>query len=54
MSDRSAFLALLALCAAPSAAAAQDWPMWGRDETRNMNSPVTGIPAEFAPGKFKG
>ena len=45
-------LPFLAALAAP--AAAQDWPMWGRDETRNMTSPVTGLPPDFAPGKFKG
>ncbi len=54
MSDRSFLLALLALCAAPARASAQDWPMWGRDETRNMTSTVTGLPSDFSPGKFKG
>ena len=45
-------LPFLAVLAAP--VAAQDWPMWGRDETRNMASPVTGLSSDFAPGKFKG
>ena len=54
MSDRSFPLALALSCAAPLCASAQDWPMWGRDETRNMNSSVTGLPSDFSPGKFKG
>lgn len=54
MSDTLLVLALLLSDPAPRAPAAQDWPMWGRDETRNMSSPVTGLPADFAPGKFVG
>src|SRR5688572_23033717 len=65
MSDRSfpallaangVLLAVLAVPAAalPAPAAIQDWPMWGRDETRNMTTSVTGLPSEFAPGQFKG
>ncbi|MFT7485206.1 MAG: outer membrane protein assembly factor BamB [Candidatus Paceibacteria bacterium] len=34
--------------------AQNDWPMWGHDETRNMVSNTKGLPAEFAPGDFKG
>ena len=30
---------LLAPAFLGASAAAQDWPMWGRDESRNMNSP---------------
>jgi outer membrane protein assembly factor BamB len=29
---------------------ADDWPMWGRDATRNMVSTDTGIPKTFKPG----
>ena len=47
---RSFLLVVFAVCAAP---AAQDWPQWGRDASRNMVSPVTGIPDVIAPGKFK-
>jgi len=54
MIDRPLALALVFLCAAPLRAAAQDWPMWGRDESRNMTSAVTGLPSDFAPGQFKG
>ncbi|MCR9246912.1 MAG: PQQ-binding-like beta-propeller repeat protein [bacterium] len=46
--------ALLAAATFSAPAAAQEWPMWGRDATRNMVSRVTGIPAEFEPGQFKG
>lgn len=54
MSDRSIVPALALLGALALPTSAQDWPMWGRDETRNMSSPVTGLPSEFSPGKFKG
>ncbi len=39
--------------AAPSLAQG-DWPMWGRDETRNMVSGEKGLSESFDPGKFKG
>jgi len=50
---------LLATCAlgalpAPALAMAQDWPQWGRDETRNMVSEVTGLPTDFVAGEFVG
>jgi outer membrane protein assembly factor BamB len=54
MSDPSLSRALVLLCASPTLAAAQDWPMWGRDETRNMATSVTGLASDFAPGQFKG
>jgi outer membrane protein assembly factor BamB len=54
MSDRSLLRTGLFLCASALPAAAQDWPMWGRDETRNMSSPVTGLCSDFSPGKFVG
>ena len=28
--------------------------MWGRDATRNMYSPATGLLSDFSPGQFKG
>ena len=51
--SRSLFAPLALVTLAP-AALAQDWPMWGHDETRNMVSSVTGLPATFEAGKFKG
>jgi len=45
---------LLTLAALAGPAAAQDWPMWGHDETRNMTSDVTGLPDEFVAGEFVG
>lgn len=44
----------LALSSLAGAAVAQDWPMWGRDETRNMASSATGLPSKFSPGQFIG
>jgi len=35
-------------------AQAGDWPMWGRDQTRNMVSDETGLPSDFFPGEFVG
>ncbi len=43
---------LLAPCL--SAQGPGDWPQWGRDMTRNMVSPVTGLPDEIVPGEFDG
>jgi len=37
-----------------SAAQAQDWPMWGRDVSRNMASSTTGLPTDIHPGEFVG
>jgi outer membrane protein assembly factor BamB len=45
-------LVLAAATAAPPARAA-DWPMWGRDPSRNMVSPETGLPDRFEPGKLR-
>jgi outer membrane protein assembly factor BamB len=44
-------LAAAAAAAAPVRAA--DWPMWGRDPSRNMVSPETGLPERFEPGKLR-
>src|SRR5262245_61476136 len=52
MSDRRRLFLAVVLLAPP--AAAQDWPMWGRDETRTMTCAVKGLPTDFAPGQFKG
>jgi len=34
-------------------AAAQDWPMWGRNATRNMVAQVQGLPLDIVPGEFE-
>jgi outer membrane protein assembly factor BamB len=34
-------------------AVADDWPQWGRDNSRNMVSPTKGLPDTFDPGKPK-
>lgn len=51
----------LAVCAAAAvpigvraAAAAADWPFWGRDASRNMMSTETGLPTEWDAGRYKG
>ena len=38
----------------PVMVTAADWPMWGRDSSRNMVSSETGLVTTFAPGEFKG
>jgi outer membrane protein assembly factor BamB len=48
---RSTVLGMLVLAAVPAGAA--DWPMWGRDPSRNMVSPEKGLPERFSPGKLK-
>ena len=41
--------------AAPAAESrAGDWPMWGRDETRNMSCDETGLPDTFVAGEYIG
>lgn len=38
--------------AVPSPAAAEDWPVWGKDASRNMVAPkATAIPHDFHPGE---
>ena len=54
MSRHHTLCALVALFGAAGVAEAQDWPMWGFDESRNMTSPVTGIPGDFKAGNFVG
>ena len=39
------------LAIAISAAKGDDWPQWGGDDTRNMVSDETNLPASFVPGK---
>ncbi|MEM7307792.1 MAG: PQQ-binding-like beta-propeller repeat protein [Planctomycetota bacterium] len=52
--------AALAAALSPSVAAlspsvaAQDWPMWGRDASRNMTTEVSGLPGNFVAGDFIG
>ena len=45
---------LLACAILSPHAAAQDWPMWGRNATRNMVAEVKGLPLEIVPGQFAG
>lgn len=46
-------LAILApLSPLTSTAAAKDWPMWGKDFSRNMFSAETGLPDDFIAGEF--
>jgi len=54
--DRSwiALLATASLTLTAPHALAQDWPMWGRDYTRNMFGHATGLPAEIVPGEYVG
>ncbi len=47
------FLSLTLTIAAATAAPAEDWPVWGRNGSRNLYSPAKGAPASFEPGKFK-
>lgn len=58
MSDfsKSALCILGALCGSFPAIGQgpADWPQWGRNATRNMVAPVTGLPADIEPGEFKG
>ena len=51
-----ALCALATLCAASitTAQGPLDWPQWGRDNSRNMVSAVTGLPSEFVAGQFIG
>ena len=39
--------------AQPSAVAKQDWPTWGRDNHRNMYSPVTGLSSAYQAGDYR-
>jgi outer membrane protein assembly factor BamB len=44
---------LLGLCLTTTAALAEDWPQWGRNESKNMYSPAKGLPDRFDPGKYE-
>jgi len=44
---------ILIAFALAAGAAADDWPNWGRDGSRNMVSPETGLPDSFNAGKPK-
>lgn len=53
LTTRLAALICVYLCssAVPSPAAAEDWPIWGKDASRNMVAPNAGpIPHDFYPG----
>ncbi|MHC5070435.1 MAG: outer membrane protein assembly factor BamB family protein, partial [Planctomycetota bacterium] len=54
MTDGRLSALMIVVLAAASTASAQgsDWPMWGRDFTRNMVSTEKGLPETFAPGGF--
>lgn len=41
---------ILLLCVAASVATAADWPMWGRDASRNMAATDISLPDTFKPG----
>jgi hypothetical protein len=45
--------ALLGLGLFAASATAEDWPQWGRNDTKNMYSPAKGLPDRFDPGKMK-
>jgi outer membrane protein assembly factor BamB len=45
-------LATVALTLVPILVPAHDWPHWGRDHSRNMYSPATGLPSVFEVGDF--
>ena len=51
MRGPAALIAGALLC---SHAEAQDWPMWGRNATRNMVAEVKGLPLEIVPGQYAG
>ena len=46
--------AALLLSSVGASAGSGDWPMWGRDQTRNMVSSEKGLPKTFVAGKFVG
>lgn len=48
------FALLIAAAFAAPHVCAQDWPMWGRDASRNMVAGVKGLPLEIVPGTFEG
>jgi len=51
---RIGLLSLLVVGLLPLLVSAADWPMWGRNASRNMVSPETGLPSSFDPGRYKG
>jgi outer membrane protein assembly factor BamB len=55
-SHRSRALIMLAGMALllPTLASAADWPVWGNGPGRNMVATVTGLPATWDPGQYKG
>ena len=52
LSLRGVAALLIAPALLSSYADAQDWPMWGRNATRNMVAQVKGLPADIVPGDF--
>lgn len=53
-STPSVLLSAFLLLSPALAAVADDWPQWGRDQSRNMVSPERNLPDSFEPGKRKG
>ncbi len=54
MTTQRLLLSLLASSTMVSSVAlADDWPQWGRNQSKNLYSPEKGIPHDFAPGDFK-
>ncbi len=50
--ERAVLVVAALACFAPFGTAA-DWPMWGRDASRNMVSPEADLPARFSAGTFR-
>lgn len=51
---KNAFAAAACLMASTASIHAQDWPMWGRDYTRNMVANVKGLPLKISAGQYIG
>ena len=51
---RLGLVSALLVGALPLVVGAADWPMWGRDNSRNMVSAETGITSSFDPGRYRG
>ncbi|HAV64853.1 MAG TPA: pyrrolo-quinoline quinone [Verrucomicrobiales bacterium] len=52
--NRTSVIAAAALIGVSAVATnAEDWPQWGRNESKNMYSPAKGMPDRFEAGKYK-
>ena len=45
-------LSALTLFLAPNVSQAEDWPIWGKDGSRNMVSSESGLIVDFNPGEM--